>query len=370
MKRLGLAAIVGIALASAVTTRTALADEDAGAPEDAAIPDAGGPDATTIATPPPPPPPPPPREFTATAAPEEELPPPPKKPRRGAGELPLLYMLGIQWGGTIAFVIDAAAEADHPYASASPVILLAPLTAGVGVALPMLVDRLYGYKPGAAQTVSSSMLIGLAEGIAWNEYFSNRATTSFHTYTKDVLWVFGGETVGLATGLAVAAFEHTTHGGAAWVETTGLFGGFFAASVAGAISRYPSSPTNWTNEGNRNVGITGALMGLAGTAAGIATVDLLHPSILRVHLIDLGWLTGAIVPTIACFGSDSGTPHRCSAPDTFMAAAIGSGIGFLGTYIATSWLPKDFGKDKPLPVHPYMMPSATGGIELGIGGSL
>jgi hypothetical protein len=366
MRRLGLAAIVTIALGAAVTTRDALADEDAGSPEpdaavldgDAAQPeaDAGVLDASAAVTSS--------RPTLAREEPSEEEAPPallqPAKPRRDPGELVLLYLVGIQWGGTLSFFIDAASRSNNPYAAVSPVAYLGALaTAGLGVALPPIVDAVYGHRPGAAQTVTTSMLIGLAEGAAWNEYFSNRATTSFHTYTKDMYWIYGGETVGLVTGLTVAAFVHTTHGGAAWVETTGLFGGLFAASIAAAAT--PATTPN--DEQRRNAGITGALAGIAGTATGILTVNALHPSALRVHLIDLGWLGGAMVAGLGCLSG-------CKPQGTYAAMAIGSGLGFVGTFIATSWLPKDFGKGKPLPIHPYAMPASNGGFEVGFGGSL
>ncbi len=369
MRRLGLAAIVTIAFGAAVTARDALADEDAGSPDpdaailDAAQPDASEPDAgvsdasaAVIVSKP---------TFPSAEPSEEEAPPSllaPTKPRRDPGELVLLYLVGIQWGGTLSFFIDAASRSDNPYAAASPIAYLGALaTAGLGVALPPIVDALYGRRPGAAQTVTTSMLIGLAEGAAWNEYFSNRATTSFHTYTKDMYWIYGGETLGLVTGLTVASFVHTTHGGAAWVETTGLFGGLFAASIAAAATRPTAVTTN--DEQRRNAGITGALAGIAGTATGVLTVNVLHPSALRVHLIDLGWLGGALIGGLGCLSN-------CKPADTYAALAVGSGLGFVGTFIATSWLPKDFGKGKPLPIHPYAMPSANGGFEVGFGGPL
>jgi hypothetical protein len=209
------------------------------------------------------------------------------------------------------------------------------------------------------------MLIGLGEGIALNEYFSNRANTSFHTFTKDASWVFGATTLGLVTGLTVAAFVPTTPGRAAWVATTGLFSGVLAASVVGAVSR-PSDPsTGFQREGRRDSAIAGAIAGGAGVVTGLSTATLLSPSELRVHLIDLGWIAGAVIPGLAC--------NKCSAPDAFAAIAIGSTLGFTATFLATMSMKHD---GRPPSLHPtptitpYAMPLPTGGLEVGIAASL
>ncbi len=282
---------------------------------------------------------------------------------RRPGELVLLYMTGIAWGGSIGVFIDAAQYVDRPAASVDPGVLLAPLTAGVGCLLPTVVDVAYGKRRGAANTVSSAMLLGLGEAIALNEYFSNRASTSFHTYTKDAAWVFGGMTAGLATGLTVAAMVRTTPGRAAWVETTGLFGGLFVASLTGAVSR--SSPT-FGREDIRDVGLAGAIAGAAGITVGLSTATALSPSVLRVHLIDLGWILPTVVAGIAC--------AKCNTPDTFTAMAIAGGAGFAGAFAGTMTLPQT-GLAPTAPrgdvaFAPFALPLPTGGFEVGVGGSL
>jgi hypothetical protein len=357
MRRSGLAAIVVFALA-----RSAVAQEDDGGTDasepDATEVDAGvQPDVTVQPIQP---------VFEASEYPESTPPAPivPAGPvRRQAGELVLLYVVSIQWGGTLSLFIDAMAQSGNAYAGVTAAGGLGALATGaLGAGLPALIDLAFEKRNGVAQTVATGMLIGLGEGIAWNEYFANRATTSFHTYTKDMAWIFGGETLGLASGLVVAALVPTTPGRAAWVETTGLFGGLFAASVAGAASR-ASTYNQWDREGNRNAGLAGAIVGLAGTATGIATADLLSPSVLRVHLIDLGWIGGAMIPGLACI-------NHCNPSDSFAAIAVGSGIGFATTFLATAWLPKDLGRGaKPPPAMPYAVPTETGGVEIGFGGT-
>ncbi len=364
MKRSGLAAIVILALARSAVAQEEDAGTDAGEP-DAAELDAGQPLDATVQTVQPVQPIAPQPVFQTNEYPESQAPAPlvPVGPmRRDAGELVLLYVVSIQWGGTLSLFVDAMAQSGNAYASVTPVGgFLTLLTGALGAGLPALVDVAFEKRNGVAQTVTTGMLIGLGEGLAWNEYFANRATTSFHTYTKDMAWIFGGETVGLASGLVTAALVPTTPGRAAWVETTGLFGGLFAASVTGAAYR-ASTYNQWDREGNRDVGLAGAIVGLAGTATGIATSNLLSPSVLRVHLIDLGWIGGAIIPAIAC--------NRCNPSDSFAAIAVGSGIGFATTFLATAWLPKDLGRGaKPPPAMPYALPTATGGVEVGFGGT-
>ncbi len=273
----------------------------------------------------------------------------------------------IEWAGSVPLFIDGMSQ-PSPFARAAIGAELATLlTAPLGAALVPLIDHVNHYERGAPTIVSTSMLLGLGEAIAWNEYFANRATSSFHTYRKDIAWIFAGPAVGLATGLVLTRFVKTTPGRASWVATTGLFGGLFAGSLAGAASRPAGYPTPaFDPEGNRNVGITAALAGIAGTAGGIATATWLSPSTLRVHLIDLGWIGGAVIPGLACI-------DHCKAPDSFAAIAIGSGIGFVSTFIATAWLPKDGAPRVPRPSDVSISPLAfpiPGGLEIGFGGSL
>jgi len=302
--------------------------------------------------------------LSATArADDDAAAPPPPPPKRKAGELTLLYVAGIGWGASIAVFADSLQYTNRLAASADAGVFLAPLTAGVGILLPTVVDVAFGKRPGAAQTVSSSMVLALGESIALNEYFSNRASTSFHTYTKDASWIFGGTTVGLATGLTIAGLVHTTPGRAAWVETTGLFAGVFAASVAGAIERPPSSVAPYGRENIRDVGLTGALGGAAGIAVGLGTATLLSPSVLRAHIVDVGWMLPAAISVVAC--------AKCAPYDTFAAMALSGGIGFVAAFLGTMALPQVGLSSVQAPtIMPYAMPTATGGLEIGLGGTL
>lgn len=286
---------------------------------------------------------------------------------RDRAELMLMYFVTAQWGTTASFFVDALDQAPNPYASVNATAFLGTLASGpLGAGVGALIDSSFDRRRGVPTTVTTAMLLGVGEGLAWNEYFSNRSTTSFHTYTKDVATVFGFETAGLITGVIVARFVRTTPGRAAWVATTGLFGGFFAGAIAGAATRpanYPTTP--WDRDGNRNVGITSAIAGIAGAASGIATATWLSPSGTRARIIDAGWIGGAFIPALACIG-------HCNAPDVFLAMSIGSGIGFIGTFLATAWLPKDGRPPSPNPAitfSPYAMPT-VGGVTVGIGGTL
>jgi hypothetical protein len=291
-------------------------------------------------------------------------PKPPPWQKRGAGEQSLFYVASIAWAGSIPIFINGLASADNAYAQVNLAVdFLVPLVAPAGILVPVLVDFAYAKRRGVPQTITTSMLLGFGEGIALNEYFSNRASTSFHTLTKDAWWLFGGATAGMISGLAIAAFVPTTPGRAAWVGTTGLFTGLLAGSIAGAASR-PSDPTvGFDNEGRRNVGITAALAGGVGIAAGLSTATLLSPSELRVHIIDLGWIGGAVVSGLAC--------NKCRAPDTFAAVGIGSAIGFAATFLATLPLKQDGHPPSlhPIQLAPYAYPTA-GGLEVGLAATM
>ena len=298
------------------------------------------------------------RDAAADAG-DEVVPAVTPRPKRDAGETVILYFTSIGWGGSMGLFFDGLAQSDNVYARASLLSLgLVPLGAGLGAVLPTIVDLAYHRRRGVPQTIATGMLLGLGEGIAWNEFFSNRADTSFHTYTKDTAWVFGGTSAGLVAGLVTAALVKTTPGRAAWVATSGIVGGLFAGGLAGAASR------PFGRDGNRNVGITAAIGGLAGMAGGIATATWLSPSELRVHLIDLGWIFGAAIPGLACI-------NHCDTPSTFALTAIGAGVGFATMFAITSGMPKDTGKSgAPPAIVPYASPLPGGGLQLGFGGVL
>ena len=290
---------------------------------------------------------------------------PPSKPKLDPTETSFLYVTSIGWGAELAFFLDGLAQADNVYAKASVLDILAvPAAAGLGAVLPTIIEVAYHRRRGVAQTVASGMMLGLGEGIALNEYFSNRADSSFHTYTKDAAWIFGGTSTGLVVGLVTAGLVHATPGEAAWVATTGLFGGLFAGSIAGAASRPAGYPNpSFDRVGRRDVGITAAIGGIAGIAGGIATAKWLGPSQLRVHLVDLGWIGGMALPGLACI-------DKCDAPTTFALMAIGGGVGFASVFALTSLLPKNRDAPDAPPILPYASPLPGGGLQIGFGGEL
>jgi hypothetical protein len=303
--------------------------------------------------------------VAAPARARDDLDAPRDTQHRAAGEQTLLYIASIGWAGMIPIFVDGVGSKDNAYAQVNLAVdIVVPLVAPLGLAIPPLVDLAYGKRRGVPQTITTSMLLGLGEGIALNEYFANRAYTSFHTLTKDTAWIFGGATLGLLGGLAIAAFVPTTPGRAAWVSTTGLFTGVLAASIAGAASR-PSDPTvSFDREGRRNVGIAGAIAGGAGIVTGLSTATLLSPSELRVHLIDLGWISGAVFSGLAC--------NKCPPSDAFAAVAVGSSVGFAATFLATLSLKHD---GHPPALHapkfsPYAYPLPAGGLEVGVAASM
>lgn len=284
---------------------------------------------------------------------------------RRAGEQTLFYIASVGWAGMIPVFIDGVTSADNAFAQVNlgvdfATVLLAP----AGLAIPPLVDLVYGKRRGVPQTITTSMLLGLGEGIALNEYFANRATTSFHTLTKDTAWIFGGTTLGLISGLVIAGFVPTTPGRAAWVGTTGLFAGVLAASIAGAASRPSDSTVGFDREGRRNVGIAGAIAGGAGIVTGLSTATLLSPSELHAHLIDLGWIAGAGIAALGC--------NKCRAPDSFAAIAAGSAVGFGAMFAATFWMKQDGHPPSlhPIQVAPYAYPLPTGGLEFGLAATM
>ncbi|HEY1960192.1 MAG TPA: hypothetical protein VGH28_31500 [Polyangiaceae bacterium] len=292
----------------------------------------------------------------------DDAPPPPK---RDAAETSLLYITSMGWGAEMGVFFDGLGQASNVYAKASLVELIAvPATAGIGAVLPTIVDIAYHRRRGVPQTITSGMLLGLGEGLALNEYFANRSESSFHTFTKDAAWTFGGTSAGLVVGLVTASFVHATPGEAAWVATTGLFGGLFAGSIAGAASRPAGYPNpSFDRAGLRDVGITAAIGGFAGIAGGIATAKWLGPSELRVHLVDLGWIAGMALPGLACL-------DKCDAPMTFALMAIGGGIGFGSVFALTSLLPKHHEPSSAPPILPYASPLPGGGLQIGFGGRM
>ena len=276
---------------------------------------------------------------------------------RSKGELAQLYVVSIGWAGSAAVFADALQYGDRPYASADFGVFLGILTAGAGAIIPVTVDAAFGRRPGAAQVVATSMVLGLGEAIALNEYFANRSVSSFHSYTKDAAWVFAGPAVGLVTGFVVDSLVRTTPGRALWVETTGLFGGVFIGSLVGA-----AQPGTFARESSRDVGLASAIGGFAGIATGIATSRWISPSSLRAYIVDAGFIGGAALPALACVG-------KCSAQGSFAAIAIGGGVGFTTALLSTAWLPREIRGTLPK-IDPYVMPVVGGGVTFGVAGSL
>lgn len=304
----------------------------------------------------------------AQARSDAELSPTPRRARPTGDEWAMLYLTSIAYGGSAGMFVDGLAQHGNAYATASlAVALTVPVGAGLGAVGVAVVNGLVPIRRGVPQTVATGILLGLGEGLALDEWSSNRASTSFHTYTKDTAWIFGTATVGLVSGIVVSTVVKTTPGRASWVATTGLFGGVFAGSIAGALSPQSSFGTKGINaEGNRAVGLTAAIAGLAGAGAGLASATALSPSSGRVHLIDLGWMLGTILPGAACAGA------KCNTPGVFGAMAVGGGVGFVGTFLLTMGMRQQGlaeGTDPFQGVTPYVSPTA-GGMQFGLSGPL
>jgi hypothetical protein len=300
--------------------------------------------------------------------PPAESSPTPQRAKPTGDEWAMLYLSSGIYGASAGMFVDGLAQNGNAYAGASLLtVLTVPAGIGLGVASVGIVKHFATVWRGEPQTVATGILLGLGEGVALDEWSSNRATTSFHTYTKDTAWIFGMGSLGLATGLVTAATVRTTPGRAAWVATTGLFGGIFAGSIAGALSPETSfGATGINSVGNRDVGLTSAIAGLAGAGIGLASATALSPSTLRVHLIDVGWIAGTVLPGVACASS------HCEAPAVFTAMAVGGGIGFVATFIATNWMAKKGLTDGTDPfggVTPYVAPT-VGGAQFGLEGPL
>ncbi len=287
---------------------------------------------------------------------------PPKSKRDSTGdELASLYVTTSVYAGTLAVFLEAAPRADNVYASIPPIeaALVVPAFSALGAAATAVVTTMLPLKRGDAEVVSTGILLGLGEGIALNEWSSNRTTESFHTLFKDAAWVFGTASVGLVSGVVIAALTRTTTGRAGWVGTTGLFGGLLAGSIVGAVHR------SWDRQGNRDVGLASAIGGVGGAALGVVTALAMSPSSLRVHIIDASWTSGMAIAALIAL-----TSHGSKPADAFLAMSIGGTVGFTTSFLGTMGMKKGQIHDPVDSITPFATPLAGGGFQLGLGGPL
>ncbi len=290
--------------------------------------------------------------------------------RRSADELVLLYVGAVGHGILTGFFVDSLTKNGNPTAGASVAgLLLGAGFAGANVTAVALLDNAHLLRYGVPQSMFAGAMIGLGEGVAWNEWAGNRAKSSFHSYTKDMAYIWTMTTGGAVIGAIAGSAVRTTPGRSTWVYDVSFASGLFAAGLAGAASGDTAlkDHSGTSNEANRNVGLSAALAGLGGLGAGIFTAGPLSMSSGRAHLIEAGWLGGSLFAGGLCGA------YSCSPTGAFAAMAIGDAVGFVGTFFATIGMKPDplseHEPDKGMSFVPMITPT-NGGLQIGLAGSL
>ena len=315
----------------------------------------------------------------AVATPDNELPvPPPRGIRdpsvRTTDELVFLYLASPVYGITTGLFFDALVAGKS---TASGGAFFSSLGAtGLSVLAIAMIDNGTKLRYGGAQSVTTGLSVGFAEGVAMAMWAASRASDSYSTYRKTTAYIWGLSTAGIVAGSVVAANVPTTPGRSSWVGSTALAGGLLVGGLAGALT--PDDPTN-RSAAIRNFGLTAAVGGLAGVGAGILSASRLSPSLARVRFIDLGWLSGSLLSLGFCetYANQAG---GCTSQAAFGALGVGAGAGFLIGVLATQGMQRDpienHSRDAAPPqtsfletLSPTIMPT-QGGVTLGVAGGL
>ena len=276
---------------------------------------------------------------------------------RTTGEMARLYLDGVAYGVGTGGFLAILAESD----SAAGVVLPMLLSAGaVGGTLAWLDSRdTFGY--GHPRAISTGLLIGMMEGLAWMSWYQAEATYENELDEEGAAGlVWGLSTVGLATGAILGAKLRTTPGRMAFVSS----GALWSAAVVGLSA---ASIVGEEEEADDAFLLATALALNAGAAAAAWLGSELNPSADRVLYLDLGGLAGGLVAGglyVAIADEDSDV--RAGAALT--AAGIAGGLAT--AWILTSDLPPDAPRAGEPPAFSMGMAPLEGGGMLALTGRL
>lgn len=258
---------------------------------------------------PPPPPPPPP------------VPEPPARPEGRVGFVLNSTALGLS---LMAGVLLAADVRDVRLFA--PILLLG---GGGGLAVSLLVSRHRAVSPGDNSIVGVGGWWGAGMGILV------AGAAGFDELRWLATGSVVGQALGLAAGIAAAAFTEVSAGDGAVIHSGALWGLFSGGVLASLVSHRDPRASHGM-----------VLAGLsAGLAAGVLSAHLVEISAGRAAIIDLcgfiGVLLGASVGTPIIIDSQSAGHVRAYAGVLLGAASLGLGLGAL---LTRRW---DVGQDEP-----------------------
>jgi hypothetical protein len=282
--------------------------------------------------------------------------------KRTTDELVSLYTNGVFYGIGSGVWLGVLTQPKTAAAGVLPAIALTGASVGTIIAL----DSGRGFHYGVPQSIVSGMYIGLEEGIVWGVWAANKHEGGdFAKQEATIVW--GATTVGAVTGGVLASAIGTTPGRASWVGSTTLWGGTLAAFTVGAFDH----GNNVADDALLGAGIFGTV----GIGVGIATAEVVSPSIARARFLDLGGLAGGLIAggLYVAAANDKANGNAASG-----VTGLGAALGLGATWAITANMAEDRPHEptKPEPVkdalsnmRPMLLPTA-GGAMMGIGGSL
>jgi hypothetical protein len=297
--------------------------------------------------------------------------PPPVLTTRSLDELIWLYTSTLSYGFMTGLLVDAGVHENPADTNRDSHVAVPIATLATGALLSVVIavsDSKYTFRYGVPQSITSGMYIGIEQGFFWSIWDASRTNTPTPTYLHTAGTLWGLTTAGAVLGGTIGGIGKVTPGQASWTGSLSFWPAEIFGSIALASTGADGTRANLV-KGERNMGIVGGVTGLIGVVTGAATSVWLQPSVARSRYIDLLSFAGGLLGGSVCI-----TMHNCNEAGVFGGIALGSGIGFIGTLIATQ-LVGDL--NDPIARHfpglkdvtPTITP-VNGGATLGFGGSL
>jgi hypothetical protein len=272
--------------------------------------------------------------------------------RRTSDEIGVLYLSSIVYGLGTGVWLDVLVEPDTIEGAILPPLLLA----GASVGAVALIDSGKGLRYGTAQSISTGMTLGFAQGFAWSTYY--QATSSWYdqmepeTYAS-VLWAT--TTVGAVTGGVLGTVNSTTPGRAAFVGSTALW----PALVLGLGAAGLSPDDNYRDD---NALLASAIGATAGTLGGVFAAGAVSPSTARVRFLDLGAIGGGLA--VGGLALAARAESTTDGSEIMLATDLGVLAGLGLAWWLTDDMPRDLGVEPPAPdkvtVMPTLVPQRNG----------
>lgn len=204
---------------------------------------------------------------------------------RTTSELAGLYLTAIGYGLFSGATYAVGADVDSAAGAIVPSLLLAGATSLGVYTLDRQTGKL-GY--GVAQSISTGITIGFAEGVAWTLWNQARVRFDDEWEEDTVMYlIWGAGTLGAIAGGVIGSRYGTTPGRVSLMGSASLWSGLVLGMTAAAFPE-DEKKDDW-GFGVAAIGLT------AGAIGGVILGREVSPSPARVRFLDLGGISGALV---------------------------------------------------------------------------